>query len=94
MLQENPFHKTQLRSAVKKNIAALENAEATITTLVAFFEKNIGRALPIRGGCPVVTKLKGLIRGPYSTVAINNRDVEALKASGMPTSLVSPDTDN
>lgn len=88
LLQESPFNKTQLRSTIKKNIAALEKVGATVTMLVAFFEKNIGRAPRTEGTCPVVTKLKELIRGPYSTVAINNREVETLKASGMPSPLV------
>lgn len=75
--------KIQMRCRIENNVTALEEVDAALATLVALFEKNIGKAPPIEGNWAVVSKVKEFIRGPFSAVAIDSDEVETLKANGM-----------
>ncbi|KAK0617288.1 hypothetical protein B0T14DRAFT_264219 [Immersiella caudata] len=72
-------HSLRMRAVIAQNIAALEAVDMSLTTLVSFFEENIGRAAPVGGKWKFVQKIKRFIKGPYGAVAIKDKEVEELK---------------
>ncbi len=68
-----------MRLAIEKNVAAIEELDRCLTTLVALFLENVGRVGP--SSC-ILKKLWSLIKGPFATPAINDDEIERLKKTG------------
>jgi len=81
-LDENVIHSAIIKVVIDRNIAALEDVDMSLTTLVALFDKYIGRAPPTKGKWKIIRKIKRFIKGPLAAVAINDKAVEDLKKKG------------
>ncbi|KAK0641013.1 hypothetical protein B0T16DRAFT_206021 [Cercophora newfieldiana] len=73
------IHTGMINSIVELNVGHLEDLDTELTTLVALFEEHVGRAAPLKGKWKLVQKIKSFVKGPFTSMAIDDKGLEDLK---------------